>query len=106
MEVIGPELQSIYDDRQIEVSLFVLYPFVSTSSIFVKCYVRITLDVNVLNCFAYKQIEFVDMHFGTGPNGAVVDNDPYVLQDHLREIEMCSKVSKSVFFIVSTLDVH
>lgn len=48
-----------------------------------------------------SQIELVDMHFGTGPDGAVVDYDPLALKDHLREIEMCSKVSKSIFFIVS-----
>lgn len=56
---------------------------------------------NVILCSPAAQIELVDMHFGTGPDGAVVDYDPYVLDDHLREIELCSKVSKSVFFIVS-----
>lgn len=47
----------------------------------------------------------VDMHFGTGPDNmdAVVDLDPYILQEHLKEIEICSKVSKSVYFIVSWL---
>lgn len=45
----------------------------------------------------------VDMHFGTGPDNmdAVVDLDPYILDEHLKEIEICSKVSKSIFFIVS-----
>lgn len=32
---------------------------------------------------------------------AVVDLDPYILDEHLKEIEICSKVSKSIFFIVS-----
>lgn len=43
------------------------------------------------------------MHFGTGPVNmdAVVDLDPYILDEHLEEIEICSKVSKSIFFIVS-----
>lgn len=50
-----------------------------------------------------NQIEVVDMHFGTGPVNmdAVVDLDPYILDEHLKEIEVCSKVSKSTFFIVS-----
>lgn len=49
------------------------------------------------------QIEFIDMHFGTGPaDGQQLDErDPHVVTDHLREIEVCSQVSKSVFFIVS-----
>lgn len=64
LEVIGPDLQSVYDDRQIEV-------------------------------------EFVDIHFGTGSNEhGLVDLDPYVLDDHLHEIETCHRVSKSVFLIV------
>lgn len=43
------------------------------------------------------------MHFGTGPDhlGAFVDLDPYILDEHLVEIEVCSRVSKSVFFLVS-----
>lgn len=44
------------------------------------------------------------MHFGTGPENPQIDIDPYTIQDHLREIEVCRKVSKSVFFIVSTLN--
>ena len=65
LEVIGPELQSVYDDRQIEV-------------------------------------EIVDMHFGTGPDSqSATDLDPYVLDDHLCEIEACHRASKSIFFIVS-----
>ncbi|KFB46917.1 AGAP004827-PA-like protein [Anopheles sinensis] len=64
LEVIGPDLQSLYDDRQIEV-------------------------------------EIVDIHFGTGCDGlTAVDLDPYVLDDHLEEIETCHAVSKSVFLIV------
>ncbi|XP_058122559.1 protein qui-1 [Anopheles ziemanni] len=64
LEVIGPDLQSLYDDRQIEV-------------------------------------EIVDIHFGTGGDGwTAVDLDPYVLDDHLEEIETCHAVSKSVFLIV------
>lgn len=49
------------------------------------------------------QIEFVDMHFGTGPAAVqqLDERDPHVVADHLREIEVCSNVSKSVFFIVS-----
>lgn len=49
------------------------------------------------------QVEFVDMHFGTGPGSAdaFVDLDPYILDEHLNEIEICSRVSKSVFFLVS-----
>ncbi|XP_058061583.1 protein qui-1 [Anopheles bellator] len=64
LEVIGPDLQSLYDDRQIEV-------------------------------------EIVDIHFGTGSDGlTAVDLDPYVLEDHLDEIETCQSVSKSIFLIV------
>ncbi|KAJ6644572.1 Protein qui-1 [Pseudolycoriella hygida] len=64
LELIGPELQSMYDDRQIE-------------------------------------IEIIDMHFGTGPEEmeTMSELDPYVIDDHLHEIEICSRVSKSVFFI-------
>ncbi|XP_037046627.1 uncharacterized protein LOC119081650 [Bradysia coprophila] len=64
LELIGPELQSMYDDRQIEV-------------------------------------EIIDMHFGTGPEEmeTMSELDPYVIDDHLQEIEICSRVSKSVFFI-------
>lgn len=43
------------------------------------------------------------MHFGTGPSqDALTDLDPYILNEHLSEIEICSRVSKSVFFLVST----
>uniref|UniRef100_A0A182J649 WD_REPEATS_REGION domain-containing protein n=1 Tax=Anopheles atroparvus TaxID=41427 RepID=A0A182J649_ANOAO len=66
LEVIGPDLQSLYDDRQIEV-------------------------------------EIVDIHFGTGSDGLTgVDLDPYVLEDHLEEIQTCHYVSKSVFLIRSS----
>lgn len=48
------------------------------------------------------QIEIVDMHFGTGLDSMnVSDLDPYILEEHLSEIEICSKVSRSVFFLVS-----
>ncbi|XP_049297951.1 protein qui-1 isoform X1 [Anopheles funestus] len=64
LEVIGPDLQTLYDDRQLE-------------------------------------IEIVDIHFGTGSDGfTTVELDPYVLEDHLEEIETCHAVSKSVFLIV------
>lgn len=44
----------------------------------------------------------MDIHFGTGSNEhGLVDLDPYVLDDHLHEIETCHRVSKSVFLIVS-----
>lgn len=54
---------------------------------------------------SFFQVEFVDMHFGTGPgNGdAFVDLDPYILDEHLSEIEVCCRVSKSVFFLVSSV---
>lgn len=43
------------------------------------------------------------MHFGTGPyQSTLTDVDPYVLDDHLAEIEVCARISKSVFFLVST----
>lgn len=43
------------------------------------------------------------MHFGTGPGhlDALTDNDPYILNDHLDEIEICGRDSKSIFFLVS-----
>lgn len=43
------------------------------------------------------------MHFGTGPEEmeTMSELDPYVIDDHLQEIEICSRVSKSIFFIVS-----
>lgn len=43
------------------------------------------------------------MHFGTGPEEmeTMSELDPYVIDDHLHEIEICSRVSKSIFFIVS-----
>lgn len=49
------------------------------------------------------QIEFIDMHFGTGPGhlSALTDNDPYILNEHLDEIEICARDSKSIFFLVS-----
>lgn len=49
------------------------------------------------------QVEIIDMHFGTGPEEmeTMSELDPYVIDDHLQEIEICSRVSKSVFFIVS-----
>lgn len=62
LEVVGPELQTLYDDRTIE-------------------------------------IEFVDMHFGTGPNGSLAELNPKLLEDHLTEIEICKRDSKNVFFI-------
>lgn len=45
------------------------------------------------------------MHFGTGPEEmeTMSELDPYVIDDHLREIEICNNVSKSVFFIVSSV---
>lgn len=46
-------------------------------------------------------MEFVDMHFGTGPGEAIVDVDPYRMDDHLSEVMICSRDSKSVFFLVS-----
>lgn len=64
LEVLGPELQTLYDDRQIE-------------------------------------LEFVDLHFGTGPSESAVDVHPNRLADHLSEIACCKRESKSVFFIVS-----
>lgn len=68
LEIIGPELQTVFDDRQIEV-------------------------------------EFVDMHFGTGPNSIIQSSeiDPFILEDHLTEIVTCHRVSKSIFFIVSSI---
>ena len=41
------------------------------------------------------------MHFGSGINNSTVDLDPYVLHDHLTEIQTCHRVSRSIFFIVS-----
>lgn len=43
------------------------------------------------------------MHFGTGPGhlDALTDNDPYILNEHLDEIEICARDSKSIFFLVS-----
>lgn len=55
-----------------------------------------------INSISSGQIEIVDMHFGTGPDSMnVSDLDPYILDEHLSEIEICSKVSRSVFFLVS-----
>lgn len=81
MEVIGPELQSIYDDRQIEVR-------------------HETFARQIYSLFN-PQIEFVDMHFGTGLTHTSIDLDPYVLYDHLHEIRTCFRVSRSACFIVS-----
>lgn len=55
--------------------------------------------------FFLAKVEIVDIHFGTGSGCTVVDLDPYVLDDHLYEIETCHRVSKSVFLIVSILEV-
>lgn len=85
LEVIGPELQSIYDDRQIEVRHKNLFP--------IKTFARFF--------FLISQIEFVDMHFGTGTTHSSIDLDPYVLYDHLHEIRTCHRVSRSACFIVS-----
>ncbi|XP_016958398.1 protein qui-1 isoform X2 [Drosophila biarmipes] len=64
LELVGPELQSLYDDRQIE-------------------------------------LEFVDMHFGTGdPEVNQLDRDPYLIHDYLHEIDTCHAHTKSVFFMV------
>lgn len=43
------------------------------------------------------------MHFGTGPGhlDTLTDNDPYILYEHLDEIEICARDSKSIFFLVS-----
>lgn len=43
------------------------------------------------------------MHFGTGPGhtDSFADLDPYILDEHLSEIEVCSRASKSIFFLVS-----
>ncbi|EDW85717.1 uncharacterized protein Dwil_GK23222 [Drosophila willistoni] len=63
LELVGPELQSLYDDRQIE-------------------------------------LEFVDMHFGTGPLEVnQLERDPYLLEDYLHEIDICHAHTKSVFFL-------
>uniref|UniRef100_A0A1L8DGI8 Putative wd40-repeat-containing subunit of the 18s rrna processing complex n=1 Tax=Nyssomyia neivai TaxID=330878 RepID=A0A1L8DGI8_9DIPT len=62
LEVVGPEIQSYYDDRQIE-------------------------------------MEFVDVHFGTGPGESAAEVDPYRLDDHLSEVTICRRDSKSVFFL-------
>ncbi|XP_059226563.1 protein qui-1 isoform X1 [Stomoxys calcitrans] len=63
LELVGPELQSMYDDRQIE-------------------------------------IEFVDMHFGTGSLDITqVEKDPYIMEDYLHEIQICHQNTKSVFFL-------
>ncbi|XP_034650904.1 uncharacterized protein LOC117890259 isoform X2 [Drosophila subobscura] len=63
LELVGPELQSLYDDRQIE-------------------------------------LEFVDMHFGTGALGVnQLERDPYLLEDYLHEIDTCHAHTKSVFFL-------
>ena len=46
------------------------------------------------------------MHFGTGPSNEtelLSELHRYSIEDHLTEIDVCSKVSKSTFFIVSGL---
>lgn len=49
-----------------------------------------------------NKIEFVDMHFGTGPaHSTLTECDPYILDEQLSEIETCAQVSRSVFFLVS-----
>ncbi|XP_016940916.3 protein qui-1 isoform X1 [Drosophila suzukii] len=64
LELVGPELQSLYDDRQIE-------------------------------------LEFVDMHFGTGDLEVnQLERDPYLIHDYLHEIDTCHAHTKSVFFMV------
>ncbi|KAH8402086.1 hypothetical protein KR009_009573 [Drosophila setifemur] len=64
LELVGPELQSLYDDRQIE-------------------------------------LEFVDMHFGTGDLEVnQLERDPYMIHDYLHEIDICHAHTKSVFFMV------
>lgn len=51
LEVIGPELQSIYDDRQIEVSLFVLYLFVSRVNRRLRFSSNVTLESHLMWMF-------------------------------------------------------
>ncbi|XP_020814996.1 uncharacterized protein LOC110189304 isoform X1 [Drosophila serrata] len=64
LELVGPELQTLYDDRQIE-------------------------------------LEFVDMHFGTGDLSVnQLERDPYMIHDYLHEIDICHAHTKSVFFMV------
>nr|XP_043066337.1 uncharacterized protein LOC108122468 isoform X3 [Drosophila bipectinata] len=64
LELVGPELQTLYDDRQIE-------------------------------------LEFVDMHFGTGCLEVnQLERDPYMIHDYLHEIDICHAHTKSVFFMV------
>lgn len=47
------------------------------------------------------------MHFGTGPDpDALTDMDPYILDEHLTEIEICSRFSKSIFFLVSKMYIN
>ncbi|XP_016984916.1 uncharacterized protein LOC108048641 isoform X2 [Drosophila rhopaloa] len=64
LELVGPELQTLYDDRQIE-------------------------------------LEFVDMHFGTGDLEInQLERDPYMIHDYLHEIDICHAHTKSAFFMV------
>lgn len=58
-------------------------------------------DSNLKHPFFSKQIELVDMHFGTGLSHTTIDLDPYVVYDHLSEIRSCYRASRSVSFIVS-----
>lgn len=49
------------------------------------------------------------MHFGTGPTEDEEGNNeddcnPFVLEDHLVDLAECKKFSKSIFFIVSTIN--
>lgn len=42
------------------------------------------------------------MHFGTGAvDELAFEKDPYLVNDYLKEIETCHRLSKSIFFIVS-----
>ncbi|KXJ84372.1 hypothetical protein RP20_CCG000009 [Aedes albopictus] len=115
LEVIGPDLQSVYDDRQIEViegkrhgNSSIVFQFVPvgwlgyrTTPGFDHCTVFVWLFFFFCSRFFFlAKVEIVDIHFGTGSGCTVVDLDPYVLDDHLYEIETCHRVSKSVFLIV------
>lgn len=91
LELVGPELQSLYDDRQIEVSwkYFLCYLFFANNFLYYKIY-------------CIFQIELVDMHFGTGSSKEqAIERDPYLVNDYLKEIKTCHRLSKSIFFIVS-----
>lgn len=50
------------------------------------------------------KIEFVDVHFGTGPSDTnAIKQDPYLLEAYLDEISVCHKHSKSIFFMVRNI---